>query len=94
MTPLFHNAFVNRQATFALRRNQLDHIRQPITHHAFGDLQVITCLQIEPVLRRLPQRTPKAQRQFRCHRARPVHPVRHAHGGNPDDARKTRLRNA
>ena len=56
-------------------------------------VQIVARLQIEPVLRRLTETAPQAQRHVRRHGAFALDDVRHPHGRNADGTGKFCLRN-
>lgn len=58
------------------------HTRQAILPFGLRYFQIITSLQIQPILRRLSQSAAKPQSQFRCDRARAFEHMRHAHRRN------------
>jgi hypothetical protein len=71
--------------------SEAPHLLQAAAEIAFGDLQNVGSLQVDPELRTLPEGTPETQRQFSGHR--PLFPddVRDAHGRHADRTRKRRL---
>lgn len=58
------------------------HIGQAVLPFGFRYFQIITSLQVQPILRRLPQSAAKPQSQFCCDRASAFEHMRHAHRRN------------
>src|SRR5712691_6614047 len=67
---------------------QRTHRAQPAADFLFGGLQVVGCLQIEPVLRCLPEGPAEQQGQLRRDGTRALNDVGNPHGRNSDGARE------
>jgi hypothetical protein len=70
------------------------HLRHPSSDRALGNFQVVRCLQIQPVLRRLPESLAQQKGDFRGDGAGSPNNMGNPHGRNPDKPGKHGLRYA